>query len=107
MAGATMEVGDRVPQRVVLQMADVRLTTGVGQHLQHVGLGLGVSRLDVVVHLPRVLALPQRLPLGLDLGRVIASVSGHIWCRRLLREGSAVPPRADDRRLAVSTARPV
>ena len=30
-------MGDRVADRVVLEVADVRLTARVGEHLQHVG----------------------------------------------------------------------
>ena len=75
LARAAVEVGHRVADRVVLQVADVRLARGVRQHLQHVGL-LGLAGDGVVGHLPRLLALPQRLPAGLDRARVVAML-GH------------------------------
>ena len=37
-AGAAVEVGDRVAQRVVLEMADVGLAARVREHFEHIGL---------------------------------------------------------------------
>ena len=72
MARPPMKVRDRVAQRVVLQMADVRLAARIREHLEHVGLLL---RVGLVGDLPRPLALPDLLPLGLDRLRVIPSHS--------------------------------
>ena len=69
-----VEVRDRVADRVVLQVPHVRLARRVGQHLEHVGLARSVDLL--VRHLPRLLALPDLLPAGLDRARVVA-VLGH------------------------------
>ena len=66
VTGAPVVVGDRVAQGIVLEVADVRLATGVREHLEHIGVVGGVVR--VVGDLPRVLARPQLLPLGFDLG---------------------------------------
>ena len=80
-ADPPVEVRDRVAERVVLQMADVRLAARVRQHLEHVRLLAPVNVAVVrrlVGDLPRVLARPQLLPLGLDLLRVIASL-GHSY----------------------------
>jgi hypothetical protein len=71
--GAPVEVRDGVAERVVLQVADVRLAARIRQHLEHVGL-LDVDVL--VADLPRALARPDLLPLGLDRARVVTSV-GH------------------------------
>ena len=76
---AAVEVRDRVPERVVLQMPDVRFAAGIGQHLEHIALLqlAPVSRADMVVrHLPGALALPDALPFRLDYGRVV-TVLGH------------------------------
>ena len=68
------EVRDRVPQRVVLQMADVRLAARVGQHLQDVGLVARIlARGELVRDLPGALARPHVLPLGLDLLGVVTA----------------------------------
>ena len=76
MARAPVEVGDRVADRIVLQVPDVGLAGRVRQHLEHVGLP--VRRVIVVVgHLPRALALPDRLPFRLDRARVVAVLGGH------------------------------
>src|SRR5580704_12236096 len=77
---APAEVGDRVTDRVVLQMTDMRLAARVRQHLEDVRVTRRVvGRLgpagEVVGHLPRVLALPQRLPPGLDRRWVVARVA--------------------------------
>ncbi len=69
VAVAATEVRDRVADRVDLQVADVRLAGGVRQHLEHVRLRALVG---VVGDLPRALLGPQGLPLGLDLGWVVA-----------------------------------
>ena len=51
----------------------------VGQHLGDVvGVGAGGS---VVGDLPRALALPHRLPLGLDGLRVVAALRAHARVR--------------------------
>src|SRR5947209_19480552 len=80
LANAAMEVRGRVAKRVVLEVSDVRLAARVGQHLEHVGLLCGRgsssarSRRDYVVgDLPRALARPQLLPLGFDMGGVVAA----------------------------------
>ena len=73
-AGATVEVRDRVADRVDLQVADVRLAARIGQHLEHVGRRPRVRA--VVGDLPRALVGPHLLPAGLDLGGVVA-VLGH------------------------------
>src|SRR5437762_12035104 len=69
VAGAAVEVGDRVAYRLGLQVPDMGLAAGVGQHLEHVGLRPAVG---LVGHLPRSLLRPQRLPSGLDLLGVVA-----------------------------------
>jgi hypothetical protein len=67
---APVEVRHRVPDGVVLQVPHVRLARRVREHLQHVGLLFPVDL--VVGDLPRALALPDLLPLGLDGTRVVA-----------------------------------
>ena len=79
-AGAAVEVRDRVADGVVLQMPDVRLARGVRQHLEHVRGG-NVAVL-VVRDLPGPLTLPDLLPLGFDLSRVV-TVLGRHGARRL------------------------
>ena len=86
-AGAAVEVRDRVADRVVLQVPHVRLAAGVGQHLEHVGLG---PLIGVVGDLPGALALPDLLPLGLDRLGVVA-VLGHGG--RSLASGGLGSPR--------------
>ena len=73
-AVAAAEVGDRVADRVALEVADVRFARGVGQHLQHVGLRLRVvvAGLTRVGDLPGLLLSPDLLPLALDLFGVVA-----------------------------------
>ena len=74
IAAAAPEVGDRVADRVGLQVADVRLARGVGQHLEHVALRLRRVELrgpGVRDH-PGVLRLPDELPLALDRLGVVA-----------------------------------
>ena len=66
-------VSDRVADRVVLEVADVRLAAGVGEHLQDVG---GVLEISVVGDLPGALIGPYRLPAGLDLVGLVAR-GGH------------------------------
>ena len=62
-AAAAAEVGDRVADGVVLEVADVGLARGVGQHLEDVGLGLrGVeSGVAGVGDLPGALGVPDAL----------------------------------------------
>ena len=73
-AVAAAEMGDRVADRVVLQVPDVRLPRRVGEHLEHVGLG--AVRLEPglagVGHLPGALLGPDPLPLGLDRTCVVS-----------------------------------
>ena len=73
-AVAAPVVGHRVADRVDLQVADVGLPRGIGQHLQHVALRLRLveARLAGVGHLPGALPLPHLLPAALDLLRVVA-----------------------------------
>ena len=73
-AAAAAEVGDRVADRIGLQVPDVRLARRVGQHLQHVALRLGCVELRGagVRNHPRVLRLPDELPLALDRLGVVA-----------------------------------
>ena len=77
---AAVEVGDRVTDRVDLEVADVRLAARVGKHLQHIGAAPARAarqrrggRADVVVvgDLPGPLTRPQLLPAGLDLVGVV------------------------------------
>ncbi len=72
---AAAEVGDRVADRVALEVADVGLPGGVGQHLQHVGLRLvGLEAgLPGVGDLPGLLLGPDLLPLRLDLLGVVGA----------------------------------
>ena len=74
VAAAAPEVGDGVAHRVGLQVADVRLAGGVGQHFEDVALRL--RRIELrgagVRHHPGVLRLPDELPLALDRLRVVA-----------------------------------
>jgi hypothetical protein len=71
---AALEMRDRIPHRVVLEMTHVRVARRIGQHLEHVErVAAGV----LVRHLPRPLALPQRLPLGLDGLGVVAALRAH------------------------------
>ena len=88
VALAAVEVRDRVADRVVLQMPDVRLAAGVGQHLQHVGLFAPVG---LVGDLPGALVGPHALPARLDLARVVAVLLGHIEAPRIGR-GPPRPP---------------
>ena len=73
-AVAAAEVGDRVADRVALEVADVGLARGVGQHLQHVGLRLvgRRSRAGRGWRPPRSSPRPRPLPLALDRFRVVA-----------------------------------
>ena len=64
VALAAPEVRDRVADRVVLQMPEVGLAAGVGQHLEHVGLFAPVG---LVGDLPGALVGPDALPARLDL----------------------------------------
>jgi hypothetical protein len=73
-AVAPAKVRDRVAERVVLQVPDVRLPGRVREHLQHVVLGLRIveARLAGVRHLPGALLLPDPLPAALDVVRLVA-----------------------------------
>ncbi len=85
-SGAAVEMRDRVADRVVLQVAHVGLARGVRQHLEHVR---AVDSIDLVVgDLPRALAFPDLLPLGLDDARVVAVLGCH--CGRRLAAGRSV-----------------
>ncbi len=77
-AVAAAEVGDRVADRVALEVADVGLTRGVGQHLEHVGLRLGGVEAGIagIRHLPGLLLGPDGLPARLDLFRVVSLAHG-------------------------------
>ena len=75
MSGASMEVGDRVTERVVLQVSDVGLARRVGEHLADIGLRLLVGAGEVVAHLPGALAAPELLPLALDRVGFVATLS--------------------------------
>src|SRR5581483_2323226 len=72
LADSAVEVRDRITQRVVLQVADVGLTAGVGEHLKDVGL---LPAVGLVADLPGPLALPDLLPLGLDLSRFVTAIA--------------------------------
>ena len=87
---AAAEVRDRVADRVVLQVADVGLAAGIGQHLEHVGL---LAPIGLVGHLPRALVVPDALPARLDLTRVIAVGLGHIEAPRIGRRPRRPPLR--------------
>ena len=73
-AVAAAEVGDRVADRVALEVPDVGLAGGIGQHLQHVRLRLllGEAGLIRVRHLPGFILSPDLLPLALDRYGVVA-----------------------------------
>ena len=71
VAVAAAEVRDRVADGVDLQVPDVGLARGVGQHLEHVALGPPVV---LVGDLPGALVGPHLLPAGLDLPGVVAVV---------------------------------
>ena len=77
VAVAAAEVGERVADRVVLQVADVRLAGRVREHLEHVGLRLRVveTGLAGVRDLPGALALPDLLPATFDRVRVVDALS--------------------------------
>ena len=94
-ARAAVEVRDRVAHRVVLQVPHVRLARGVGQHLEHVGLRRAVA--VVVGDLPGALALPDRLPLGLDGVRVVAAL-GHGSAEVSAGAAGPATPRGSGRR---------
>src|SRR5215211_1083055 len=73
-AVTTAEVGDRVAEGVVLEVADVRIAGGVRQHLEDVALRLGFveAGLPGVRNLPGALVGPYRLPAGLNRLWVVA-----------------------------------
>ena len=75
MSGAAVEVGDGVAHRIFLQVTDVRLAARVGEHLEHIGGGVRALPGERLVRdLPRALPRPHRLPAGLHLLRVIATL---------------------------------
>jgi hypothetical protein len=81
---AAAEVGDRVADRVALEVSDVRLPGGIGQHLQHVGLRLRIVEAGSagVGDLPGLLLGPDLLPLALDRLRVVTGHRAAILRRR-------------------------
>ena len=83
---AALEVRDRVADRVVLQMPHVGLPGRVGQHLGDVERLGAVGGL--VRDLPSALALPQRLPLGLDGLRVVTALRAHARVRLAAEKAS-------------------
>jgi hypothetical protein len=90
-AVATAEVGDRVADRVDLQVADVGLARGVGQHLERVVLRHRVveAGLAGVWHLPRAFLGPHRLPAALDrMGVVAVHAPEFMGVHRLTHGGS-------------------
>ena len=92
-ASAAMEVRDRVADRVDLEVPDVRLAAGVGQHLEHVrvrSVAAAVGARRGVRYLPRALVGPHALPAGLDLLRVVA-ILGHRG-RPRIESGRQVAP---------------
>ncbi len=72
-AVAAAEVGDRVADGVALEVADVGLPGGVGEHLEDVGLRhrVVVAGVPGVRHVPGLLLGPDALPALLDLFRVV------------------------------------
>ena len=72
-AGAAAQVRDDVAERVVQDVTHVQLARRVREHLEHVGLELvvGLRRVRVRDRV-RALALPDLLPLGLDLLRLVS-----------------------------------
>ena len=115
-AVAAPEMGDGIPDRVVLQMADVGLARGIGEHLEHVGLGLRcVEALLPRVGKPPRCARPPSVPAtcaparGGRSGRLARSRRGCSWTRESRQRtgarprGSARhrrPPRAERQRRA-------
>ncbi len=93
-AVAAPVVSDRIADRVDLEVADVGLAGGVGEHDDHVGLGL--LRIEAGVagirHLPRLLLRPDPLPLALEGARVVAGGlvarggAGLVFARHRMRE---------------------
>src|SRR5437879_3012119 len=80
-AVAAAEVGDRVADRIGLQVAHVRLAARVGQHLEHIGLRLRAveAGLAGVGHFPGALVGPQLLPAALDRVRVVSARLHGYW----------------------------
>ena len=89
-AVAAPEVGDRVADRVGLEMPHVRLAARVGQHLQHVRRRPLVR---LVRDLPGALALPDRLPARLDRARVVAALAHEV--AEVIDEARTPPPAWD------------
>ena len=69
-------MGDRVAECVALEMADVRLTARVREHLEHVGVARAPAGVVSVGDLPRALSRPQLLPTPLDLKGIVLE-GGH------------------------------
>jgi hypothetical protein len=88
-ARAPVEVGHGISDGVDLQVADVRLARGVGQHHEHIGL-VPVVRL-AVDDLPGLLLGPHRLPARLDLLGVIAVLGHPEQEHRVCSRASSVP----------------
>jgi hypothetical protein len=65
---AATEVRDDVPERVVQDVAHVELTRGVGEHLQHVRLLVGIpaTRRFRIGNRKSAFALPDALPFTFD-----------------------------------------
>ena len=72
-AVAAAEVGDRVTDAVVLQMPHVGLARRIREHLEHVRAWRPIG---VIRDFPGAFALPDLLPLALDLVRLV-TVLGH------------------------------
>ena len=120
LAATAAEVRDRVADGVVLQVTYVRLSAGIRQHLEHVGVLLAPARLHeparpleastrrrhtvggaLVGDLPGALIRPHRLPARLDLLRVIAAFCHRRRTLAGLRRGekaAAIAQQLDDRR---------
>ena len=95
--GAAVEVGDRVADRVDLQVADVRLAAGVRAASRacrpSAVAAAPAARRVRVVDLPGALVGPHLLPAGLDLLGVVA-VLGHSGSSRI-ESRRAERPRRD------------
>src|SRR5581483_10791082 len=98
-ADAPVKVRERVTQRVVLQMPDVRLTAWIREHLEDVGLLASVLRVLLVRHLPGPLARPHLLPLGLYLFGCVtvighSRVAGYLGRSEVAARRGSAPGRA-------------
>ena len=107
-AVAAAEVGDRVADRVALEVPYVGFPGRVGQHLQHVVLRLGriVAGLARVGDLPGALVGPQRLPAPLDRLRFVFRRHGAIlWRRRRAQLARTAAGRSGPPQWMISTTR--